>query len=118
MHAPKTTIADIILLSGVDPGGRGGRLPPPNKKYTWARVSFHPLKALAELQKIAPRMYHKSHFEIQNQKKFWRGGCASGEGTPHTHSLGASIAPPTNIFGLTLLILLPVSMKKSSQQVN
>ena len=52
-----------VVDSGVDPGGvRGAIAPASNKKYTWARVSFRPLKVLAELQKIAPRLHHKSPF--------------------------------------------------------
>jgi len=51
------------LPSGVDRGGGArGAIAPLNKKYTLARVSFRPLKVLDELQKIAPRMHHKSPF--------------------------------------------------------
>jgi len=66
-HLPPSLINDTVdgelnLISAVDPGvGEGGDCPP-NKKYTWARVSFRTLKVLAELQKIAPRMHHKSPF--------------------------------------------------------
>ena len=49
------------LISGVDPGDEGA-IAPPQQKYTWARVSFRPLKVLAELQDIAPRIHHKSPF--------------------------------------------------------
>jgi len=48
--------------------GRGGRLPP-QWKYTWARVSFRPFKVLAEVQKNAPRMHHKSLFWDPKSKK-------------------------------------------------
>ena len=53
----------VEICSGVDPGGGAkGAIAPPNKKIPGRELSFRPLKVLAELPKIAPRMHHKSPF--------------------------------------------------------
>jgi len=77
-----------VASSGVDPGGRARGAIAPSIKYTWARASFHPLKVLAELQKIAPKMHHESPFWDPKSKNYLRRG----------------LSPLQNIFGLTPLV--------------